>query len=97
MTKIVRLTESQLKNIIKSSVGKILKEYTGDEEEFGRYDLANGLTDKDFYNIDAMNADAFEKEEQAMQEYIKDLDAEQFIGQEYWDPTDNELYRGAIW
>ena len=35
----IRLTESDLHRIIKESAQRILKEYIGDEEELGRYDL----------------------------------------------------------
>lgn len=95
MAKIVRLTEADLRNIIKSSVNKILREYTGDEEEFGRYDLANGLTDEDFYNIDAMNADA--QGEQDDREAFEEWESNQYMAEDYWDPTDTELYRGTVW
>lgn len=95
MAKIVRLTEADLRNIIKSSVNKILREYTGDEEEFGRYDLANGLTDEDFYNIDAMNADA--QGEQDDREAFEEWETNQYMAEDYWDPTDTELYRGTVW
>lgn len=95
MAKIIKLTETDLRHIVRDSVKKIIREYVGDEEEFGRYDLANGLTDEDFYNIDAMNAeDEQQLEDEWAENDFKDWEAEQYIGQEYWDPTDNELYRG---
>ena len=97
MAKIVRLTEADLRSIIKSSVNKILREYTGDEEEFGRYDLANGMTDEDFYNIDAMNADAQgEQDERIARDEFEEYESNQYMGEDYWDPSDNDLYRGVI-
>jgi len=92
MAKIVRLTEADLRNIIKSSVNKILKEYTGDEEEFGRYDLANGMTDNDFYNLDTINAD-----ERIARDEFEEYESNQYIGEDYWDPSDNDLYRGVYY
>ena len=97
MAKIIRLTESDLKKIIKSSANRILREYIGDEEELGRYDLANGLTDEDFYNIDAMNAEAYQQEEDDMKDYAEQMQADEWIGREFWDPSDGDLYRGSAW
>ena len=92
MAKIVRLTEADLRNIIKSSVNKILKEYTGDEEEFGRYDLANGMTDNDFYNLDTIKED-----ERIARDEFEEYESNQYIGEDYWDPSDNDLYRGVYY
>ena len=48
MKKIIRLTESDLHRIVKN----VLKEYVGDAEEYGMYDINDDLYDmpEDEYN-----------------------------------------------
>ena len=99
MTKI-RLTEQDLHKIIKSAAEKIIKEYIGDTEEYGRYDID---TDEDYYNMpdDEYNdlqqqlANKYEMEDEDMKQMADEWEAEQYIGQDYFDPGDGDLYRGA--
>lgn len=83
--------ESKIHDIVKS----VIKEYIGDSQEFGRYDLDDyNLSDDDYQNLLQKSYDSYEDEEMEMKDWLDDYNAEQFIGQEYYDPSDNDLYRG---
>ena len=94
---IIRITESDLHKIVKESVKKILKEYTGDSEEFGRYDI-----DADKYNMPDDEYDALQQQiaddysDEEMRKDFDEMEADQYIGQEYYDPSDGDLYRWGI-
>ncbi|MBR6517588.1 MAG: hypothetical protein IKT40_12225 [Bacilli bacterium] len=55
MKKVVRLTEEDIKNMIKESVNSILKEYYGNEDGF--YDYENDAMDQADSNHDMMTDD----------------------------------------
>lgn len=84
---------------LRESSFKRLFEYVGDEEEMGRYDI-----DKELYNMSEDEYlsllqkfhDAYEDEDKEMRELVADQEADQFIGQEYYDPSDYDLYKGMI-
>lgn len=86
MKKIVRLTEGDLHKMIRESVQSILKEFDVDDE-------GNTIMSNDEYNkYGDFLGNEYDKEDADMQEYFDDMNAEQFIGMDDHDQTDNELY-----
>jgi hypothetical protein len=89
MPKIIKINESSFKKLF---------EYVGDEEEFGRYDI-----DPDKYNMSDEEYDSLKKQigdednfEDELKSLYDDLEAEQFIGQDYYDPGPYEEYKGMF-
>ena len=98
MRKILRLTEGDLHKILESSVKRILKEYNGDDESLGRYDIDDkqyDMSDEEYADLQRQLGNKYAEEDEDMKEYFDDLEADQYIGQDYWDPSDNDLYRGT--
>ena len=86
MKKIIRLTEGDLHKMIRESVQSILKEFDVDDE-------GNAIMSNDEYNkYSDFLGNEYDKEDADMQEYFDDMNAEQFIGMDDHDQTDNELY-----
>ena len=83
MKKIVRLTESDLYNIIEKSVKRVLRETQND-------DIENGAEAYDEY-LDYLNSKRQEEDED-MKERFQDMEADEWIDQDQHDLTDNELY-----
>ena len=89
MPKIIKINESSFKKLF---------EYVGDEEEFGRYDIG-----PDKYNMSDEEYDSLKKQigdeddfEDELKSLYDDLEAEQFIGQDYYDPGPYEEYKGMF-
>lgn len=79
MPKTIRLNESAFKKLM---------EYVGDEEEFGRYDIDSSqynMSDEEYNNLQQQLGDNAEFDD-FMKELVDDQEAEQFIGQDYFDP-----------
>ena len=80
MSKVIKLNESSLKRLL---------EYIGDEEEFGRYDInpdEYDMSDEEYENIKQQLAMDNEFYNDAMKEMSDEQEAEQWIGNDYYDP-----------
>jgi len=80
MSKVIKLNESSLKRLL---------EYIGDEEEFGRYDInpdEYDMSDEEYENIQQQLAMDNEFYNDAMKELSDEQEAEQWIGNDYYDP-----------
>lgn len=101
MKKIIRLTEKDLHRIIENSVRRVIRETKNDDIENGEeaYDedaidaYADDHIDDDNYDdyLGFLN-DKYRQEDEDMEDYINDREAEKWIGLDQHDPTDNELY-----
>lgn len=88
MSKIIKLNESSLKRLF---------EYVGDEEEFGRYDINPddyNMSDEEYENLQQQLAANDELYDNDIKELADEQEAEQWIGRDYYDPGDGDLYRG---
>ena len=91
MKQIIRLTEGDLHRIVRSSVKKIIREYTGDEEALGRYDIDDekyDMPDEEYDDLQRLTADDNEKYESDMQEFIDGNEGyDEWVGRDYYDPS----------
>ena len=111
MKKIIRLTESELQNIVKSSVRRILKEdvlgdnwnVSDDESIYNNYEP---FEDQERYEQEAEFRDNFDWGAQGehnidptqYDDYDPiEEDPESYMDYEHHDPTDNELYLYGQW
>ena len=84
MKRIIRLTESDLRRIIRESVDRILDDYDLDPEfEAERY-----RQEDDYIKNDG--GDVFQISD------ITEIDPESYMNYDYDDLSDNDLYRGTI-
>lgn len=82
MGKVIKLTESSFKRLL---------EYTGEVEELGIYDIDDELynmSDEEYNDLKQQQNDWAAQDEEDMEEYFKDMEADQFIGRDYYDPSD---------
>ena len=89
MPKIIKINESSFKRLL---------EYVGDEEEFGRYDIDHdkyNMSDEEYENLQKQVGDKYDFEDD-LKSWYDDLEAEQFIGQDYYDPGPYEEYKGMF-
>lgn len=96
--KFQRAREWKNESRINDVVANVIREYIGDNQEFGRYDLDDDrykLSDDEYQELMQKSYDNYEDEEQEMKDWLDDYNAEEYIGQEFYDPSDNDLYRGA--
>ena len=87
MPKIIKINESSFKKLF---------EYVGDEEELGRYDIdpdKYNMSDEEYENLQKQVCDKYDFEDE-LKSYVDDWEAEQFIGQDYYDPGPYEEYKG---
>ena len=87
MPKIIKINESSFKKLL---------EYVGDEEELGRYDIdpdKYNISDEEYENLQKQIGDDDDFEDE-LKSYEDDWEAEQFIGQDYYDPGPYEEYKG---
>ena len=96
MKKIIRLTESDLHRIIENSVRRVIRETKNDDIENGEEAYDENAIDR--YSDDHMASDddylgyLNQDEDDDMEDYFNDMEADRWIGQDQHDPTDNELY-----
>ena len=84
--KIIKLTESDIQKIIKSSVQKVLKEEY-DIDDFG------GLSDGEYNELQQQIIDAYEKEDEDMKDYYDSSFADAHDNDDYgYSPSDGDLY-----
>ena len=80
MKKVIRLTESDLRRILKESVKTVLREYTGDSEEYGMYDVYNDLYDMpedEYRNLQQQRAEWDEEDEdRQLKDYFDSMEAD---------------------
>ena len=87
MPKIIKINESSFKKLF---------EYVGGEEELGRYDIdpdKYNMSDEEYENLQKQVGDKYDFEDD-LKSWYDDLEAEQFIGQDYYDPGPYEEYKG---
>ena len=88
MGKVIKLTESSFKRLL---------EYTGEVEELGRYDIDDDLynmSDEEYNDLKQQQGEWNDQYEIDMKDMADDWEADQFIGRDYYDPSDNDLYSG---
>ena len=89
MKKIVRLTESDLHRIINESVKRVLREYVGDEEALGRYDLS----DNPYIPEDEKDRIVTQKSTKTIFDDNSELDEPEYMGADINDPGPYSLYK----
>lgn len=102
MKKIIRLTERDLHRIIENSVRRVIRETKNDDIENGaeaydedaidRYADDHMVSDADYDDYLGYLNDKYQDEDDDMEDYFNDMEADRWIGQDQHDPTDNELY-----
>lgn len=102
MKKIIKLTEKDLHRIIENSVRRVIRETKNDDIENGAeaydedaidtYADDHMVNDADHDDYLGFLNDKYQQEDDDMEDYINDREAEKWIGLDQHDPTDNELY-----
>ena len=103
MKKLIRLTEGDLHRIIGNSVRRIVNEIGSNRKkrmnEAGNDDIENGVRGYEEYNgmtddeyDDYANSIGNQYDDDDMQDYLSDLEADQYIDDDDHMLTDNELY-----
>lgn len=86
--KIIRLTESDLNNIIKECIKKVLK------EDY-QFDNFGGLSDAEYDELQQNIIDKYEQDDADMQaDYDASMADMQDYGDENLSPSDGDLYMG---
>ncbi len=103
MKKLIRLTEGDLHRIIENSVKRIVNEIGDNRKkrinEAGNDDIENGIRGYEEHNgmtdgeyDDYANFIGNQYDDDDMQDYLSDLEADQYIDDDDHMLTDNELY-----
>ena len=95
----IRITEGDLHKIIKKSVAKILREYNGDVEELGRYDIYPedyNMSDEEYADLKRQQDERALQDYEDEEEYFNDYEAEQAIGQDFYDPGDESQFNRGL-
>lgn len=82
---VIRLTENQLHKLIKEASFRLIREYIGDAQEFGRYDIEDGIPPNH------LDDDEYEGYQDMIAQSEEDYDA--FQKYEEWQGVQDELHQ----